>query len=1136
MKQNAAPWIITLLALLAAVFPALKASGPPPALPPQETAPKTAEKTTPPPSGAPQANAGAGQDARWKNLLLPFRELLESKPPPASARAGDLSIVPRDAAPCSGCEYKIVQKAAGDSEEPVTVSEIADAAQGFEIDFLIALVPDPIDSSLDLRFDQGIEGIQTALVDQGYLPDRFWFPWKTDAGQQELSRRMPGIWLFTQTQPRPRIKAVLLVGETPKIGVQKAALREAIEFTLAFPLEAGPIAPVRILGPSFSGSAYSLKKVLDESGLEPYRGAGSDAATIRSSYRIVTGSATAKGLEDILGDRPAFQRTVAPDDALQKQAFEFLQKSMGWNLDKAALLIESDTSYGQSGGAVEVDRKGNRDPEIIFFPSGLANIRTEWEKSNTQKSDTGPVTVPRSTLSLDLRGFRRPVDLVPEFSSVSPQSKDLVIANLLTAISRGGIRYVGILATDTRDKLFLAERIQKFAPDVVLFTFDNNLLYAHPEYSSALDGTLVLSSFPLFTANQDWKDFFGGPKGPFRRQFASEFQQGIFQATFAFLQGKLETQPRIWISTVGNGSLWPLADFSLDGSSDREDLNVEGVSGRTQLQLWLFGLVILLLGGWLWHTAHPLFQDLSPSRPGTSMPSRRKARAVFRKYKPPVVLLSLGLGALWISASVLLILGTIPFIKDPTGWWARTGLLTLLGLLYVVAMLMAMPARRSQGTEPVFRKLKPSRKKGRRSKARRWKEALNRPARLREVVLVLLLWTAIVALPQVLYWLWIPERPEFFYFRARRFSSGLSPVLSLLLWSAAVFAWAHFEIHRRLVYMRRFTAWPYPSGRHPTLKGCQALACSCLGHLKGRLPSRRFWITFFILAIPPSVFLMTTIQPITEPRHYGWVFTALMLFVLTLCAMSFFRFVALWLALADVLKRLNQTRLIGAFRRVSPQVGWNPLKSFGWQMPTFNLMVLQAEKVKSLSTPDHRSEIDSELEKLFEAERKKDMGAELEARRKLHRHFARAGRLLAGSKSDPVEDFLAIRLVAYIRHVFLHLHYCLNQSLAAALLALLAIRLYAFEPKQFFSMCVWVFIIPAVFVTLWIFLEMDRDASLSAIGGTDPGKVTFNRVFFTNFFSYGLIPLFGILVSLFPEASRWLASLVNPLLRVTGVG
>jgi len=212
------------------------------------------------------------------------------------------------------------------------------------------------------------------------------------------------------------------------------------------------------------------------------------------------------------------------------------------------------------------------------------------------------------------------------------------------------------------------------------------------------------------------------------------------------------------------------------------------------------------------------------------------------------------------------------------------------------------------------------------------------------------------------------------------------------------------------------------------------------------------------------------------------------------------------------------------------------MKSFGWQMPSFNLMVLQAEKLKSLSTGDHQLEINQALEELFEAKRTGDMSAELKARRKLNRDFSRAGRLLAQSKGDAVEDFLAVRLVAYIRHAFLHLHYCLNQSLATALLVLLAVRVYAFEPKQFFSMCLWAFMIPAIFLTLWVFLEMDRNASLSAIGNTTPGKVTFNRDFFTNFFSYGLIPLFGILVSLFPDASRWLVSLINPLLRISGVG
>lgn len=258
MKQHGAPWLITVLALMAAFFPALKAIGPTPAAL-EETAAKT-EKAPPPANPAPTASTG--QEARWKDLLRPFRDLLTSRAP-ASPKPWDLTIVQKGPAPCAGCEYTASRKESIEPDENLTVSEIVKASDGFQIDFLIALVPDPIDSSADLRFDQGIEAIQAALVDQGFLPDRFWFPWQTEAGQQEISRRMPGIWLFRRADNKPEIKAVLLVGENPKIGVQKAALREALNLEQRFMQALDKGWPVKILGPSFSGSAPSLKRILD---------------------------------------------------------------------------------------------------------------------------------------------------------------------------------------------------------------------------------------------------------------------------------------------------------------------------------------------------------------------------------------------------------------------------------------------------------------------------------------------------------------------------------------------------------------------------------------------------------------------------------------------------------------------------------------------------------------------------------------------------------------------------------------------------------------------------------------------------------------------------------------------------------
>ena len=78
--------------------------------------------------------------------------------------------------------------------------------------------------------------------------------------------------------------------------------------------------------------------------------------------------------------------------------------------------------------------------------------------------------------------------------------------------------------------------------------------------------------------------------------------------------------------------------------------------------------------------------------------------------------------------------------------------------------------------------------------------------------------------------------------------------------------------------------------------------------------------------------------------------------------------------------------------------------------------------------------------------------------------------------------------------------------------------------------------IPSVLVTLWVFIEMDRNATLSAIAGTKAGRVSFDRAFATNLLTYGLVPLLGLLASLFPQASRLFVGWINPLLHVAGVG
>jgi hypothetical protein len=172
----------------------------------------------------------------------------------------------------------------------------------WQLEFLIAAVPDPVDSSSGYRFDSFVDALQRAAETQQYFLDRYFFPWqregegtKTDpspvpqpkgygVGQKgaanevrELLRvtplpreppqpprrqREPGVLLFRKVQPGARgpgdrtgkLLVVFLVGETALAGVHKPALTESLNVVA----HAKPAHEIRILGPCFSGSQSSL--------------------------------------------------------------------------------------------------------------------------------------------------------------------------------------------------------------------------------------------------------------------------------------------------------------------------------------------------------------------------------------------------------------------------------------------------------------------------------------------------------------------------------------------------------------------------------------------------------------------------------------------------------------------------------------------------------------------------------------------------------------------------------------------------------------------------------------------------------------------------------------------------------------
>ncbi len=1148
MEQKGFPLLLAVLAFFAvSQAPRLVEKATEPEAVKESATPAAAPRTEP--AGAPGDQAGTATgpatNPAWKEPLRLYREFFG---------------IPDSSLP-------------GEEDDASTLKAVLEQAHdgSYRLESLVALVPDPVDSSLAANFDQAVEAIQAAFAANGYLLDRFSLPWTDDDAKEHRYRTNPGLLLFRRNMASPtgeedrRLMAVFLVGETPKQGIHKAAFRAALGLAgrlsppatpqpapdraaqpappSASPAPAAPQSTPRlgILGPSFSGSALSLRLALLQWTEERSRCC---AGQPRPSFQVMSGSATTPGLESFFGGLVfadvRFARTVQPDDQLQGWAFQFLQSRMGWEPSKMALLSEFDTLYGQAPIAT---RSGVAAPITVHFPSGLSSIRSAWESDEKQAGATAaeksPVKLPRSSLELNLADKSKPVDIVPQFSTLSVAGNDLALSNLMDSLWRGGIRYLGILSTDARDKLFLAERIRRFAPDMVVFTLDNNLLYAHPQYSGDLDGTLVLTSFPLATESESWREVFGGPGGRYRRQFISEFEQGIYLATEALMDPAVHAgrwtppRPRGWIAAVGNGSLWPIASSAALPSS----VGYQELAGRGDLQLLLLVAILCLLAGWL-DAVYPPAKMLA----GTGKPDLTARRLlVFGS----LVLIGLG--------GVLVVLGTLPLWAPwlsappsldssllPSAWQDRVfQILYLTALAAGYLFLLWSGARASS----------PSRMGETPATGRRpWTRRRNGLAWALAGLLLL------PGFAVLLNRLWMPGGSEFFYLRARKLTSGLSPVVSLGLLGFALYGWVLLELKRRRLIARQAIEWPLQWRLEPPLEGSHVIAQPLFELLHRTFPSPRstagedraihgapaaagswFWIALLLVVVPPMVMLLRVVQPICESRWYGWILLVLFLLAFVLAAVSFHQFLAIWFNLERLLQRLDRTRLGQAFQRVSAEVGWSPMRAFGWQLPNFKMLVLSSERLYRWAGRGLKDQLRERLDALFQADQAGDLSAETRARADLDRIYFDACRELAPRWGEPeVEEFFAIRIVAFLGPVISHMRNCLMAAMLASLFLLFAVRSYAFEPRWFVSMGIWAALAIGIAVTLWVFVQMDRNATLSAIGGTPSGKVSFDRHFFANVITYGAIPLAGILLTQFPAAGRFLAGWLNPLLRIVG--
>jgi hypothetical protein len=260
----------------------------------------------------------------------------------------------------------------GDPSETIQSSAHGNAPNACDqVHFVIALVPDPVHTHLALLFDRSVEALQQAAQRKGYAFDRAILPWdlprhtdatEADKPQQQVEAQrnresFPGLLIFRSESTGEGEKRVplfvLVVGETPTGGLHKKQFQNALDMVRQIRATIQGEEPLRILGPTFSGSLESLQRELPEATkLLPfseayiYSGTATDAASMHAFESQLDSPHIPP-----YGHFASFQQ----NDSYVLRHFAAFVCAQGYELSEVAVLSEDQTVYGanvpQSQGA-----------------------------------------------------------------------------------------------------------------------------------------------------------------------------------------------------------------------------------------------------------------------------------------------------------------------------------------------------------------------------------------------------------------------------------------------------------------------------------------------------------------------------------------------------------------------------------------------------------------------------------------------------------------------------------------------------------------------------------------------------------------------------------------------------------------
>jgi hypothetical protein len=517
--------------------------------------------------------------------------------------------------------------------------------KGEEVRALMAILPDPAQTNVQLQFDRMMDGLQLAAESTGYVIDRYWLPWgppsateypdysshKAIIQEQQEKQKQPGLLLFRWNgqfgDDQPKTLYIFLVSDTPTRGVNGAQFANAvshIKVVCGASRNCGQD-PIRIVGPTFSGSLASLRQLTEHhneefcaysgtvssSGAVSNQGLESEAQTLKTECPSAQ-SATAHARGVSQGGNLQFISFMHYTEnalVLLTQWLKNMKETESMFKDQKcdlALFSETSTTYGN---AVSQPQE-NAPCYIVFdYPREISSLRNAYSDqepavgASSASRNTGFSYLPFNLADRESNGSDEP----PDFSRrQSPLSKEALLMSFAAELRRQHIKYAGIVGSNVLDVLFLASFLRKACPDVRLFVLNSDLLFERDLDNSPYIGTLTLTTYPLIPRNLDWlqdgKDPSKGQALPWRRlPLADQYQEGEYNAALYAIERSLPSSPSwrtsvatlrevrypfdasstpyipgksappLWLTAVGYGGHWPvtlLRPKPRDGNED----------------------------------------------------------------------------------------------------------------------------------------------------------------------------------------------------------------------------------------------------------------------------------------------------------------------------------------------------------------------------------------------------------------------------------------------------------------------------------------------------------------------------------------------------------------------------------------